>query len=165
MSRKQQPVRDEQYEKDVQNELERELDGTPEEYEVGYRKPPKQTQFKKGNKSGKGRPKGSQNLSTLVRKAFEVKVPAKINGEQTKMTKVELSLHQLANKAIAGDLKAIAKVLELYQQHGPQESAEVSAEMSGYALDSIIHYLRVKRILPWDSDGAENEGEGDRRHG
>jgi len=129
------------------------------DYEVGYGKPPKETQFQTGNKAGKGRPKGSQNIGTLVRKAFEVKVSAKINGEQTKMSKVELSLHQLANKAIAGDLKAIAKVIELYQQHGPQESSAVSAEMSGYALETIIHHLRVKGVLPWDPDeGEEADG-------
>jgi hypothetical protein len=158
VSRKQQHERD-------KPEPRRGRDKPSNDYEVGYGKPPKETQFKKGNKNGKGRPKGSPNLATMVRRACEMTVAPTINGQRTKMTKVELSLHQLANKAIAGDLKAIAKLLELYALHGPQESNAVPAEMSGYALETIIHYLRVKGVLPWGSDEGEDNGDEERRHG
>lgn len=143
------------------NHADEQADGTDDsetDYDVGYGKPPKHGQFKKGNKKG-GRKKGSLNLSTMVRKALEATVRAKINGEETKMTKVEMSLHQLANKAIAGDLKAIAKVVELYQLHGPQETGVISAEMTGYALETIIHHLRFTGVLPWDQDDEEGADE------
>jgi D-alanyl-D-alanine carboxypeptidase len=127
-------------------------------YEVGYSKPPKATQFKPGNKFGKGRPKGAKNLATIVKEALGAKVSAKINGKTVKMTKVELAVHQLANKASSGDSKAIAKVVELYQQHGPQEQVvEVSEEESAYDLETIAHHLDMSGHF----DTAKNGEEGD----
>lgn len=126
--------------------------GDEGEYDVGYCKPPVHTQFKTGNKGG-GRKKGSKNLKTIVKEALSSKVPAKINGKTMKMTKVELSVHQLANKASAGDLKAISKVVELYQMYGPQEEiGEVSQEQAGYDLETIIHHLKINGSIPWDDE-------------
>ncbi|MCZ8170611.1 MAG: DUF5681 domain-containing protein, partial [Brevundimonas sp.] len=120
-------------------------EGKQDDYEVGYAKPPKATQFKPGNKFGKGRPKGAKNFATIVNEALGAKVPAKINGKTKKVTKIELAVHQLANKASSGDQKAIAKVVELYQQHGPQEPVgEISAEDSAYDLETIAHYLNMR---------------------
>jgi hypothetical protein len=133
-----------------------EVTGPSGEYEVGYAKPPKATQFKPGNKLGKGRPKGSKNLATIVNETFGAKVPAKINGKTKKVSKIELTVLQLANKASSGDPKAIAKALELYQQHGPQEPVgEISEEETAYDLETIAHHLDMSGHF--DTDG---EGEG-----
>lgn len=134
--------------------------GSNEEYEVGYGNPPRHTQFKPGNKSSKGRPKGSNNFKTIVNAAFGVRVTAKINGKRRKMAKVELAMHQLANKASAGDLKAISKVVELYQMHGPQEEpGEITKEQSDYDLETIIHHLKVNGVIPWDVNDEESDDE------
>jgi len=133
-------------------------EGQQEDYEVGYSKPPKATQFKPGNKFGKGRPKGAKNLSTIVKEALGAKVSAKINGKTVKMTKVELSVHQLANKASSGDPKAIAKVIELYQQHGPQEPVgEVSEEEAAYDLETIAHHLDMSGHFDTDEEGDDDD--------
>lgn len=130
-------------------------EGQQDDYEVGYSKPPKATQFKPGNKFGKGRPKGAKNFSTIVNEALCAKVSAKINGKTVKMTKVELSVHQLANKASSGDPKAIAKVIELYLQHGPQEKVgEISDEEAAYDFETILDHLTMNGHL-----AAENEVE------
>lgn len=132
-----------------------EAPGGDEPYAVGYGKPPKDTRFKPGNRSGKGRPKGAKNLATMVKEALGAKVPAKINGKTLKLTKIELSLHQLANKASAGDQKAIARVIELYQQHGPQEPlGEIGEEQTAYDLETIAHHIEMNGV-------AEEEDEGD----
>ncbi len=133
-------------------------EGQQDDYEVGYAKPPKATQFKPGNKFGKGRPKGAKNLSTIVKEASDAKVPAKINGKTKKVSKIELTVHQLANKASSGDPKAIAKALELYQQHGPQEQVgEISDEETAYDLETIAHHLDMSGHFDTDGEGEDGD--------
>jgi hypothetical protein len=74
---------------------------------IGYGKPPKHTQFVKG-KSGnpKGRPKGSQNLATLLEKIIRQRVSVTENGKSREMSKAEAILMQLVNKALKGDINA-----------------------------------------------------------
>jgi hypothetical protein len=107
-----------------------------EGYAVGYKKPPKKSQFGKGNMAGKGRSKGAKSLKTMVIAALGVKVAAQIGGKEVKLSKVELAVHQLANKASKGDLKAISGVLDLQARYGPQDymttplPAEAKADMA-----------------------------------
>jgi len=74
---------------------------------IGYGKPPKHTQFVKG-KSGnpKGRPKGSQNLATLLQKITRQRVTVTENGRSREISKAEAILVQMVNKALRGDLNA-----------------------------------------------------------
>jgi len=95
-------------------------------YEVGYGKPPKHGQFKKGNPGGPGKPKGSKNLKTIVTEALGARITAKVNGKSKKISKAEAAMHQLANKAAAGDLRAIEKSVALQERYGPQEEAPAS---------------------------------------
>jgi hypothetical protein len=123
------------------------------EGEVGYGKPPVAHQFAKGNKLGKGRPKGSKNLKTIVNEAFGVKVPAKIGGKTRKLTKIELAIHQLANKASAGDLKAIGKAITMHEQYGPQEDpAGPSPEQTRTSLEILEDYLALHKMFNGDND-------------
>lgn len=56
-------------------------DGDEPAYEVGYKRPPKDHQFRKG-KSGnpKGRPKGSKGFGTLVRENLAKPVQVRFDG-------------------------------------------------------------------------------------
>lgn len=124
---------------------EKDGDAGEKTYEVGFGKPPVETRFKPGNTFGKGRRKGSKNMKTVVREALEAKVPARINGATRKMAKIELAMHQLANRASSGDLKAIGMALEAYERHGPLEEEEViSDDQVAYDLATLRHLLMMK---------------------
>ena len=88
---------------------------------VGHGKPPLASRFQKGNKHGKGRAKGSKNLETMVNEALGMKMTAKVDGKVKQLSKMELALHQLANKSAGGDLHAIGRSIELYDRFGPQQ--------------------------------------------
>ncbi|MGE4431061.1 MAG: DUF5681 domain-containing protein [Sphingobium sp.] len=114
-------------------------------FEVGYGKPPEEHRFKKGNKQGKGRPRGSRNLKTCVREALEAKVPAKINGKTRKVSKIELAMHQLANKASKGELKAIDKATALYERYGPpEEDGPIPDDEQAYDIETLRHHLKIQ---------------------
>jgi hypothetical protein len=74
---------------------------------IGYGKPPKRTQFVKG-KSGnpRGRPKGSQNLATILQKIIRQRVSVTENGRTREISKAEAILVQLVNSALRGDIHA-----------------------------------------------------------
>lgn len=92
------------------------------DYEVGYRKPPKTTRFKKGQSGNpKGRPKGSLNVDTTFQSLIEERVAATENGRRRSMSMMEVILKRLLAKAASGDLKAIPLVLALLARTGARE--------------------------------------------
>jgi Family of unknown function (DUF5681) len=101
-------------------------DESNRDYEIGYGKPPKHSQFGKGHSGNPhGRPKGSINLSTLLDSTLNEKVIVSENGKRKRITKREAILKQLVNKAASGDPKSIHMLLtEIRLAEGRQPSAE-----------------------------------------
>ena len=90
------------------------MSGSDGDYEVGYGRPPVSGQFKKGRSGNpKGRTKGSKNLQTLVSQALNETVMVTSEGRRKKMSKVEAAFIQQANKAAAGDPKALKLILDI----------------------------------------------------
>jgi hypothetical protein len=91
-------------------------------YEIGFGKPPRHTQFHKGQSGNpKGRPKGSKNIDVLIRKALEEKVIVKGPGGRRLISKFEAALTQQANKAASGDPRAFREILRLRERVQEQE--------------------------------------------
>lgn len=84
-----------------------------EVYDVGYKKPPTATQFKKGQSGNpKGRPKGSTNFATMFKQVMEEKVVVReANGKARTITKFRAAITQVMNKAAAGNLQAFKLAL------------------------------------------------------
>jgi hypothetical protein len=83
------------------------------DYEVGYGKPPRDGQFKRGQSGNpKGRPTGKKSLSTVLENVLGEGVFAVVgNGRHKKITKLEATVTQLVNKAASGDPKATQTLL------------------------------------------------------
>ena len=98
-------------------------------YEVGFAKPPKDTQFRKGRSGNpKGRPKGKPNLATVIRRALDAKVMINENGQRRAVTKLEACVTQLINKAAGGDLRSCQLVTQLARLSDDTEQQAVSKE-------------------------------------
>jgi hypothetical protein len=83
-------------------------------YSVGFGKPPKPTQFRKGlSGNPKGRPKSSRNLETVLERTLKEKVVINENGVRRTVTKLEAAVKQLVNQAASGDLSAMRQLLAL----------------------------------------------------
>lgn len=73
------------------------------DYEVGYRKPPKHSRFKKGESGNeKGRPKKSKDLDTLVQQELDAIITIKEGGRERRVTKREAIVMRIVNGALAG---------------------------------------------------------------
>lgn len=87
------------------------------DYEIGYKKPPKRTQFQPGHSGNpRGRPKGSKTIPALIRGVFNQKIQVKGPKGVMFMSRLEAGLTQLANKAASGDLRAIKEAIRLSQE-------------------------------------------------
>ena len=113
-------------------------------YEVGYGHPPKHSRFQKG-KSGnpKGRPKGKQNLATVLDKELQSKVVINENGRRKSVTKLAAVVKQLVNKAATGDVRSFQYLINLVQS-GLVNEATTSPLSS--EVDELIKRDLLKRL-------------------
>jgi hypothetical protein len=87
------------------------------DYAVGYGKPPHHSQFRKGQSGNpKGRPKGRRNFATALRLALDETVTVSERGKTTRIKKLDCALRQQANKAAAGDVKALTLIAQLIRE-------------------------------------------------
>jgi hypothetical protein len=97
------------------------------DYSVGYRRPPRQSQFKPGTSGNpKGRPKGAVGLKTLVREMMTEKVPVRTTTGASKMTRVDVLLQRLFELALRGDARVISQILDLYAAAVPEAPLDAS---------------------------------------
>ena len=92
-------------------------------YKVGYKKPPKEHQFRKGEPSPnpRGRRKKSRNFAILLNKGLQEPITITKNGVKKKMTAQEaITLTMIAN-AIKGNDRAIDRIFKLFPEQRPEE--------------------------------------------
>src|SRR5262249_16008337 len=87
-----------------------------EDYRGGYGRPPAHTPFVRGQSGNpKGRPKGTLNLASLVRKALQETVTVTERGVRKTMPKIDVAIRQQINHAAAGDVRALKLLAFLLQ--------------------------------------------------
>jgi hypothetical protein len=114
-----------------------------DDYETGYKRPPKEHRFKPG-KSGNpgGRPKGARSMPEEVRAALRRKIVVNEDGRKRKISVLEATLHRLVQQAIAkGDLRAIRQVLSLADSYGVEPGKVALPEEDRDLILSALHRL------------------------
>jgi Family of unknown function (DUF5681) len=95
-----------------------------EDYEVGYGKPPKNGQFKKGvSGNPSGRPKKPSDFASQLKKELDSELIITEKGKRKVMKKSELVAKQLVNKAAAGSVPATRLLVDL-KQRAEERTAE-----------------------------------------
>ena len=89
-------------------------------YAVGYGRPPTSSQFQPGHSGNpNGRPKGTRNVSSMARNTLERTINVKVRGTWRKMTVRKAAYLRLAERAVAGDAKALDFLLLLESEEHP----------------------------------------------
>lgn len=98
-----------------------------DDYEVGYGKPPRHSQFQPGQSGNPaGRPPGRKNLATMARAALHEEITVMENGKSKKITKAQAAIMQMINGALKGDLRAAKETIALARYIDQFEEAETS---------------------------------------
>ena len=103
---------------------------TMKKYKVGYCRPPKHTQFKKGvSGNPSGRPMGSVNMATVLQKELSQMVVVGQGNQKKRITKMQAAVKQLVDKALQGDMHAFRVLSVLTQVLNDPAGAPTSAEL------------------------------------
>jgi hypothetical protein len=123
------------------------------DYEVGYGKPPRHSQFQPGQSGNPaGRPPGRKNLATIARSALHEEITVVENGKSKRMTKAEAAIVQMVNGALKGDLRAVKETIALARyvdQLEEVETAPVESENDAVILANLKR--RLQRMKHSDS--------------
>jgi Family of unknown function (DUF5681) len=108
------------------------------DYEVGHCRPPRHSQFRKGQSGNpNGRPRGSKSINRLLKEALSEKVTVNVNGQRREISKREAIVLQLVNKSAAADLKAVQILLNVLREtEGHPEGEPVDAKVVVYLPDN-----------------------------
>jgi hypothetical protein len=139
--------------------------GPGQDYEIGYCKPPKHTRFKPGQCGyPSGRPRGQRNFRTAIREALKEKMTVREGGRTRKLSKMDVVIQVALNKALKGDAKGLAAIVQLARWAGlmdeePETSSTESLSAEDQAiLDDYLARRGVKpRALEGEDPGAEAE--------
>ena len=115
------------------------------DYEVGYAKPPKDSQFKKG-KSGnpKGRPKGARNFASYLEEMLKAKVSVNSDGVLKKLNTTQAALAQLRIKALKGNPRALEKLLDYAERFGAEQEAKDTEKALTGADQAIFESFKAR---------------------
>jgi hypothetical protein len=137
-----------------------------DEYEVGFGKPPKKTQFSKG-KSGNpaGRPRGAKSIVTIFQEMTQELIHITENGRPRTVSKLEAIVLQLMTKAVSGDMRAIREIRnwnQIFGESADKESVDTpDREKDAEIMRSILARMNKTKItartaeqpdLPKESD-------------
>ena len=103
---------------------------TDNDYTVGYRKPPKSSQFRKGqsgNPGGRRRPVAT-NANTALAHVLSRRVTVSDEDGESRMSELEALMRDLVNKARAGDTRCLKLVLDRLEAIEDNESAQQELE-------------------------------------
>ena len=130
--------------------------------QVGYGRPPRAHQFRKGQSGNRaGRPKGVKSLRAVIAASLVQRVSVTVNGRRCSITKLEAIAMQLANKAASGDRHVAKLLIDLLQQFELRDEAQPGTDQLGAdelrAQDAAILAAvasSARSCLPQDDDAA-----------
>ena len=117
-------------------------------YEIGYRKPPRNTRFRKGRSGNPtGRPRGSNNLDTLLGKELTERIHIRESGRRRTITKLAAIVKQQVNCALSGDRAAAKFVIDQIRENkqsialfptGPDGRPQIPIEIVRAVVDALL---------------------------
>lgn len=132
-----------------------------EDYEVGHGKPPKKTQFKKGQSGNpKGRPKNSKNFRTDLDEVLGQPVTVNENGKTRTVSSQMAVLKRLREQALKGDPRALDRLLKLAEERSDEVEAQQSERsLSQSEKDILTSYEEMIRNEEYTVDTTKDESD------
>ena len=109
---------------DHEDEQDADVGGSEANYAVGYKRPPRHTQFQAGvSGNPSGRRKGSRNIRSIFEKILGEEITLRDGSTTKKITKAEAIVRSLVIGAMKGDPRSQQNLFRLAEQIGQFEEA------------------------------------------
>ena len=114
--------------------------------DVGYGRPPKHTQFKKGQSGNpQGRPRSTPSFKSDLAAELQEKLAVTENGKERRITKQRAFIKTLTAAAIKKDIRAVNALLACMRFFGVGLEEQTTEDLDLDDLDLIENYLRQQR--------------------
>jgi hypothetical protein len=136
-------------------------------YAVGYGRPPTSSQFQPGQSGNpNGRPKGARNASSMARDALERTINVKLKGTWRKLTVRKAAYLRVAERAAAGDAKALDYLLSLESEERATGSDPAETQRSAAKDLAILQdFFDRRRVSLGQEHDDQQHGPGNRERG
>jgi hypothetical protein len=137
--------------------------GPADDYNIGYCRPPRSTQFKPGTSGNpRGRPKGMKSVAKLLEEALSRRVTIQENGRERKMRAQDVIIRGLVNDAARRDSRALKLLFALIDRYGITNEREIDpATLNADDQNLIDSYLsrHTQSLEPHGAAAMGAEGE------
>ena len=136
-----------------------------EKYKVGYKKPPKEHQFKPGvSGNPRGRPKGAENVQTVIKRQLAKRLRVKERGRVRSVTKLEAWIGGMIDRAILGDARFSQQGLSLLRIEGVSvaEDGSMQIEIKFVSPDGSVRSDKPSEPADGDSGSGADDEEDDK---
>ena len=128
------------------------------DYEVGYKKPPPDFQFQKGQSGNpKGRPKGGNNFKTDLAAELNERVRITEGGEVKVLTKQQALIKRTMEKGCKGDMRAIEVLIKWRGAYLDEEAIEAESAPLSLNDQAILARAHAKWAEAQPSEQAQGD--------
>ena len=127
----------------------------PKDYKVGFGKPPKDSQFQKGQSGNKkGRPKGAKNLKTILVELLDQPVTVREGERIYKVSRQQAVMMALIAKGLKGNVPAFNSLINLLRSLGLHDSVPDAEQVLTPAEQKMFDAL--KALIADEGQSNEN---------
>ena len=126
-------------------------------YDVGFKKPPKETQFKPGQSGNpNGRPKGSRNVATDLQEELDEEIEVTERGTSLTLTKRRALIKTLMMKGLKGEIRAAEGLVRLALALDEADAARGGGELLNEDDQKIIAHFAARLAKGQGSRGEKS---------
>jgi hypothetical protein len=126
---------------------------------VGYKRPPRETQFKKGQSGNpSGRRKAAPTFATDLAEELRESITLHEKGREKKITKQRAFIKTLTALAIKGDIRAINALVACARNFAPEDADGKAEELDPADLEILEKFVQRKREAAERASNNDNLG-------